>query len=98
MHSGRFATLRETVEFYNGGRGHAVPEGVEMQLHWHIWDPKLGEHELDLLVDFLKTLSDETFKPVIPARVPSGLDPVIHITSQSPAVAGETQSNKGESS
>lgn len=78
MHSGRFETLREAVEFYNGGRGHAVPEGVEMQLHWHIWTPNLTDHELDLIVAFLQTLTDETFKPVIPARVPSGLTPINH--------------------
>ena len=78
MHSGRFETLRESVEFYTRGRGHAVPEGVEMQLHWHIWEPNLTDHELDLLVIFLKTLTDETFKPHIPERVPSGLTPVTH--------------------
>ncbi|WP_369809151.1 cytochrome-c peroxidase [Oceanicoccus sp. KOV_DT_Chl] len=54
MHSGRFDNLRDTVEFYNKGRGHAVPDGVEMNLHWHIWEPNLAEHELDLLVAFLK--------------------------------------------
>jgi cytochrome c peroxidase len=73
MHSGRFQTLREAVAFYTGGRGHAIPPGVAMQPHWHIWDPNLSEHELDLLVDFLKTLTDESFKPEVPAAVPSGL-------------------------
>ncbi|MAY36281.1 MAG: cytochrome-c peroxidase [Spongiibacteraceae bacterium] len=73
MHSGRFKTLRETVEFYTKGRGHAVPEGEHLSIHWHIWDPKLTDTELDRLVDFLKTLTDQSFMPVIPERVPSGL-------------------------
>ena len=71
MHSGRFATLRETVEFYTKGRGHAVPEGDTLFLHWHIWEPKLRPEELDLLVDFLHTLTDESFKPEVPTRLPS---------------------------
>ena len=75
MHSGRFSTLREAVAFYNGGRGHAVPDGLELQLHWHIWEPNLAEPELDLLVDFLKTLTDERFMPVLPKQLPSGLKP-----------------------
>ena len=29
-----------------------------------------------LLVDFLQTLTDETFRPEIPLRVPSGLPPL----------------------
>ncbi|GAA6152478.1 cytochrome-c peroxidase [Pseudoteredinibacter isoporae] len=73
MHSGVFPTLREATEFYNKGRGHAVPNGVEMQIHWHIWEPDLKEEELDLIVSFMKTLSDETFKPETPKQVPSGL-------------------------
>ena len=73
MHSGRFKTLRETVEFYTKGRGHAVPEGEHLSIHWHIWEPKLTDTELDRLVDFLKTLTDQSFMPVIPERVPSGL-------------------------
>ena len=96
MHSGRFETLRETVEFYTGGRGHAVPEGVEMHLHWHIWEPNLTDYELDRLVDFLGTLTDETFKPQIPERVPSGLTPIDH--SPNTAVAGNITILKGESS
>jgi cytochrome c peroxidase len=47
-----------------------------MQPHWHIWDPKLSDEELDRLVDFLQALSDETFSPEVPAAVPSGLRPI----------------------
>ena len=73
MHSGGFSNLRDVAEFYTKGRGHAVPEGVEMQLHWHIWEPDLQPHELDQIVAFLHTLSDEKFSPKIPSRLPSGL-------------------------
>jgi cytochrome c peroxidase len=76
MHSGRFGTLREAAAFYTGGRGHAVPEGEELKIHWHIWEPNLAEEELDRLVDFLKTLTDESFKPTEPAILPSGMQPV----------------------
>jgi cytochrome c peroxidase len=76
MHSGRFTNLREAAAFYTGGRGHAVPEGEHLKIHWHIWEPKLSDRELDRLVDFLKTLTDESFKPQTPTRLPSGLLPV----------------------
>lgn len=72
-HAGQFATLRETVAFYTGGRGHAVPPGEQLRLHWHIWEPKLSDQELDRLVDFLGTLTDESFRPATPSAVPSGL-------------------------
>jgi mono/diheme cytochrome c family protein len=71
-HSGRFATLREMVQFYTMGRGHEIPPGEKLHIHWHIWEPDLREHELDRLVDFLKTLTDESFKPVVPEILPSG--------------------------
>jgi cytochrome c peroxidase len=78
MHSGRFASLRDVVAFYNGGRGHAVPEGEDLQLHWHIVSPDLAESELDALVAFLGTLTDESLRPPVPAAVPSGLTPIDH--------------------
>jgi len=74
-HSGRFDSLRETVEFYTLGRGHAVPKGEKLTVHWHIWEPKLSAREIDLLVDFLGALTDESFKPETPKRLPSGLSP-----------------------
>ncbi len=75
MHSGRFKTLKEAVSFYNEGRGHAVPEGEELLLHWHIHEPKLSDVELDRIVDFLGTLTDESFKPTRPKSLPSGYAP-----------------------
>ena len=49
MHSGRFASLREAAAFYTGGRGHAVPKGEELKIHWHIWEPGLTDEALDTL-------------------------------------------------
>jgi len=72
-HAGQFATLRQTVAFYTGGRGHAVPPGEHLQLHWHIWEPKLSDRELDRLVDFIGALTDESFLPATPSALPSGL-------------------------
>ena len=75
MHSGRFNDLLSVMEFYNGGRGHAVPEEVDLHLHWHISSPNLSTDELARLVDFLGALTDESLTPDIPPRLPSGLDP-----------------------
>ena len=77
MHSGRFTDLRDAVAFYTGGRGHAVPDGESLSIHWHIWEPDLADHELDRLVDFLGALTDESYRPQTPERVPSGL-PLVH--------------------
>jgi cytochrome c peroxidase len=101
MHSGRFASLREAVAFYSGGRGHAVPEGVEMHLHWHIWEPNLTDYEMDRVVDFLRTLTDESFSPTVPDRVPSGMAPIGRSPlddNKPPAMAESTRHTQGASS
>lgn len=71
-HAGRFSTLREMVEFYSLGRGHEVPKDERLHIHWHIWEPKLTSYEMDRLVDFMKTLGDESFMPRTPEVLPSG--------------------------
>ncbi|MBM0106743.1 hypothetical protein JM946_18580 [Steroidobacter sp. S1-65] len=72
-HSGAFDDLRSVVEFYNKGRGNSAPSDVPLYLHWHISDPDLSEAEVDRIVDFLGALTDETFLPQPPTRVPSGM-------------------------
>jgi cytochrome c peroxidase len=37
----------------------------------------LTDEELDRLVDFLNTLTDESFKPKVPVSLPSGM-PAVH--------------------
>ena len=72
-HAGRFNSLREMIAFYSAGRGHEVPRNEKLHIHWHIWEPKLTDDEMDRLVDFVKTLTDESFMPRAPETLPSGL-------------------------
>ena len=72
-HAGRFDTMREMVEFYTKGRGHEVPLNERLRIHWHIGKPQLSQYEMDRLVDFLKTLTDESFMPRVPEQLPSGI-------------------------
>lgn len=73
MHRGQKATLEDAARFYTGGRGHEVPEGKSLMIHWHIWEPRLTDREIQLLAIFMGALTDEAFMPEIPADVPSGL-------------------------
>jgi len=82
MHSGKFDKLYDAVEFYSKGRGHAVPKDEKLQLHWHIWEPDLTDEEMQLIVDFLGSLTDESLAPEIPTKLPSGL-PVVDEKYQS---------------
>jgi cytochrome c peroxidase len=61
------------IEFYTKGRGHEVKTNEHLRIHWHIWEPHLTSNEMDRLVDFVKTLTDEGFKPRTPEHVPSGI-------------------------
>ena len=38
FNAGQFSSLKEVIQFYNGGRGHALPRGVKETIHWHIAD------------------------------------------------------------
>jgi cytochrome c peroxidase len=62
MHDGRFETLREVVEFYNTGV-QAHPD-LDPVLRTRGGEPRrlgLGEADIDALVAFLETLTDEAF-------------------------------------
>lgn len=87
FHAGQLADLREVVRFYNDRRGHAVPPGAaDLHIHWHIpmARPMLSDAEVDAVVAFLGTLTDESMSPPVPAAVPSGLQ-VVPVRSAEPA-------------
>lgn len=90
MHSGRFATLEEATEFYTKGRGHAVPAGEDLLLHWHIWEPKLTAEEISQIAAFLGSLTDQSLLPATPERLPSGL-PLPDELQQATAKTGVTE-------
>lgn len=75
FNGGQFKSLEDVLRFYNDTRGHALPAGVALEIHWHIAMPRplLGEDDVAALAAFLRTLTDESLLPARPAAVPSGL-------------------------
>jgi cytochrome c peroxidase len=80
MHAGQFATLSDTVQFYNDRAGHAAPSGEHLHIDWRmiLVRPLLNAAEVADVVAFLRTLTDESMTPTFPSAVPSGL-PVVHV-------------------
>jgi parallel beta-helix repeat protein len=75
MHNGRFQTLDEVIDFYANGGGHG--EGLNLpNLDDKIRGFKISNQEKRDLIAFLQALTDESKKPEIPEKVPSGL-PVV---------------------
>lgn len=76
--AGQFADLAQVVDFYNARRGHAVPPGESVQVHWHVHmqKPELSPQNVADLTAFLGALTDTSLEPQVPASVPSGL-PVV---------------------
>lgn len=72
-HTGEAQTLEDAIRFYTLGRAHAVPDSIDLIVHWHIWEPELSEQEIKDIAVFLETLTDESFKPRTPEKSPSGL-------------------------
>ena len=71
-----------------------MPENEKLSLHWHIWEPKLTEQELDYVVAFLGTLTDESFMPVLPEKVPSGLKPINSVPLTSDTAIDKTMQER----
>ena len=79
MHSGGLDTLQDVVEFYNEGVGNVAPDD-NLHFHWHVpVELNLKADVIVAMVAFMKTLTDESFKPVIPEVVPSGL-PIVEVS------------------
>src|SRR5207237_5976177 len=75
MHGGQFTTLVEAVRFYNDRAGHAAPRGEHMHIDWRmiLARPLLSPADIDDVVAFLHTLTDDSMMPTVPSAVPSGL-------------------------
>jgi parallel beta-helix repeat protein len=72
MHNGRFQTLEEVIDFYANGGGKGL--GLDLpNLDDKIRKFTLTPQERNDLVAFLHALTDESKKPAIPEKVPSGL-------------------------
>ncbi|MGE0101920.1 MAG: parallel beta-helix domain-containing protein [Blastocatellales bacterium] len=75
MHNGRFQTLEEVIDFYSVGGGQGF--GMKLpNLDDKIRRFSISQEEKKDLVAFLHALTDDSKKPEIPAKVPSGL-PVV---------------------
>jgi cytochrome c peroxidase len=89
MHAGQFPTLKDAVSFYNDRRGHAAPPQQKLEIHWNValLRPVLSDAEVDDLVAFLDTLTDESMMPETPRQVPSGLAVIATRARQDVAIA-----------
>jgi cytochrome c peroxidase len=72
MHDGSLATLEDVVAFYRrgGGLARGVPAA---RLHEFVRPIEMSDAEAADLVAFLRALTDESARPAVPERVPSGL-------------------------
>jgi len=98
MHNGIFKTLEEVLDFYSNGGGRG--RGLDVPLQ----DDKIRKFTLTPqekadLIAFLLALTDESAKPPIPKRVPSGLPVVPRLKPLPPTrlnIAGYTPSGKSD--
>ena len=77
MHSGRFETLREVAAVLQRRPRSCGAQGRGSTAALAYLRTRFNSHELDRLVDFMRTLSDSSLLPSIPQSVPSG-----HILSE----------------
>lgn len=78
MHNGEFASLREVLEFYNDISGNRVNNAINDNLNPNdiAQDARqldLNGGDIDEIITFLRTLTDEGFDRTVPQSVPSGL-------------------------
>lgn len=77
MHNGRFDNLEDVVDFYeelSDGDDDVINNNINFnQVDEDARDLNLGGGDIDEIVAFLKTLTDESFDKTIPSSVPSQL-------------------------
>jgi len=76
FHAGQFSTLSRAIEFYDEPRRSENPNVPTSTLDEELLDvPEMDDGRGSIIIDFLKTLNDESFDRTIPDSVPSGLNP-----------------------
>ena len=89
MHNGVFETLEEVIDFYAKGGGTGL--GLDIpNIDDKMREFTLSDQEKQDLIAFLHALTDESQKPEIPTRVPSGYPVVPHLANQSPEMEAFT--------
>lgn len=75
MHSGKFTTLDQVLMFYEDVSGGKVlnPKVKALQIDTLATDMDVNFKDISRIVEFLNTLSDDSFDKTIPDAVPSGL-------------------------
>ena len=72
MHNGMHTTLEEVMDYYNKG----LSENTEIaHLDTKITPLNLSQDEVDAIIVFMESLTDEGFDKEELSRVPSGLNP-----------------------
>lgn len=77
MHSGKFSTLRQVVEFYEDIAGGKMRNAhvKAHQIDPIVQDMTVNFKDISRIVEFLNVLSDDSFDKSRPESVPSGLTP-----------------------
>lgn len=75
MHSGKFATLDQVLQFYEDIAGGKIPNpNVKLaQVDTLATQMNVNFRDISRIVEFLNTLNDDSFDKTVPERVPSGL-------------------------
>lgn len=75
MHSGKFATLDQVLQFYEDIAGGKIPNpNVKLaQVDTLATQMNVNFRDISRIVEFLNTLNDDSFDKSVPERVPSGL-------------------------
>ncbi|WP_026628935.1 cytochrome-c peroxidase [Dyadobacter alkalitolerans] len=75
MHSGKFATLEQVLQFYEDIAGGKIPNPnvKPSQIDTLAADMNVNFRDISRIVEFLNALNDDNFDKSVPERVPSGL-------------------------
>ncbi len=77
MHSGKFTTLKQVLEFYEDIAGGKIrnPHVKPGQIDGLVKEMTVNFKDISRIVEFINVLNDESFDRTTPPKVPSGLPP-----------------------